>query len=110
MRICQPGRDSAGGLFYSPTSMIDRLPLIILAGSDRQAGPVPAGLRPEQVLRGCKGAHRLPSGRPLVAELIGRYRGSGRFADPIVVGPEHVYRGLIDCEVVHVEGNLADTL
>ena len=25
-------------------------------------------------------------------------------------GPEHVYRGLVDCEVVHVEGNLAATL
>src|SRR5690242_5229839 len=90
--------------------MADRLPLIILAGSDRRAGPVPAGLRSEQVLRGCKGAHRLLSGRPLLAELVDRYRQSGRFADPIVVGPEHVYRGLVDCEVVDVEGNLAATL
>ncbi len=90
--------------------MADRLPLIILAGSDRRAGPVPAGLRPEQVLRGCKGAHRLPSGRPLVAELVDRYRRSERFADPIVVGPVHVYRELLDCELVHVEGNLAATL
>ncbi len=89
---------------------LDRLPLIILAGSDRQSGPVPRGLRPEQVLRGCKGAHRLPSGRPLVAELVDRYRLSGRVADPIVVGPRHVYQGLVDCELVHVEGNLAATL
>jgi len=90
--------------------MTDRLPLIILAGSDQRAGPVPAGLPPEQVLRGCKGAHRLPTGRPLVAELVDRYRQSGRFADPIVVGPAHVYRGLLDCELIHVQGNLAATL
>jgi hypothetical protein len=90
--------------------MADGLPLIILAGSDRQPGPVPAGISPQQVLRGYKGAHRLPSSRPLVAELVDRYRQSGRFSDPIILGPEQVYRGLIDCELVHVEGNLAATL
>jgi hypothetical protein len=90
--------------------MADRLPLIILAGSDRRAGPVATGVRPEEMLRGCKGAHRLPSGRPLLAELVDRYRRSECFADPIVVGPLQVYRGLVDCELVHVEGNLAATL
>src|SRR5437870_5269488 len=85
-----PTAISGGGLPCSAMAMADRLPLIILAGSDRQAGPVPAGLHPEQLLRGCKGAHRLPSGRPLIAELVDRYRHSGRFSEPIVIGPEHV--------------------
>ena len=90
----------------SHLAMTEGLPLIILAGSDQRPGPVPPGLSPEQVLRGFKGAHRLPSSRPLVAELVDRYRQIRRFADPIVLGPERVYRGLIDCELVHVEGNL----
>jgi hypothetical protein len=86
------------------------LPLLILANSDRQAGPVPRGLRPEDMLRGFKGAHRLASGRCLAAELVERYRQSGRFADPILIGPRHVYQGEVDCEIVHVEGNLPETL
>jgi len=62
------------------------------------------------MLRGCKGAQRLPTGRPLLAELIDRYRQSGRFTDPLIFGPAPVYRGLIDGELVPVEGNLAATL
>lgn len=90
--------------------MSQPLPLIILANSDRQAGPVPRGLRAEDMLRGFKGAHRLASGRLLAAELVERYRQSGRFAEPILVGPRQVYEGHVDCEIVHVEGNLPETL
>jgi hypothetical protein len=86
------------------------LPLLILAGSDQRPGPLPEGFTAADVLSGFKGALPLPGGRCLVAELVERFRDSRRFADPLVIGPRSVYAGLVDCEVVDVEGSLADTL
>lgn len=86
------------------------MPLLILAGSDRRPGPVPANLSAEQMLRGTKGALPLPWGKCLVAELIERFRGSGCFADPLLVGPRDVYGELVDCEIIDVSGTLAATL
>ncbi len=90
--------------------MKQTFPLLILAGSDQRTGPVPRNLDATQMLSGYKGALPLPGGRPLVAELIDRYRRSGRFTDPVLIGPRSVYRDLVDCEIVDVEGSLADTL
>jgi hypothetical protein len=86
------------------------VPLVILANSDSQAGPVPKGLEPAEMLRGFKGVHRLRSGKTLAGELVDRFRSSGRFADPILLGPLRVYRDVVDCEIVDVQGNLPATL
>lgn len=90
-------------------SMSARIPVLVLAGSDDRPAPVPSGLRPDDMLTGFKGAMPLPWGRCLAAELVERLRCSGRFADPIVIGPRHVYEELVDCEVVDAAGNLALT-
>lgn len=91
--------------------MSDLLPLIILAGSDRRRGSVPRGMHAGDMLRGCKGALPLANGKVLVGELIDRVEQSGRFRQPILIGPARVYQDLeLGCEIVDVEGNFADTL
>jgi hypothetical protein len=90
--------------------MAERLPIIVLAGSDPEPGPVPKGLHAEEMLTGYKGACRLPGGGSLVAELIDRIRLSERFEQPIVVGPRRVFEHEVDCEIVDVDGPLVSTL
>ena len=80
--------------------MAPSFPILILAGSDQRAGPVPPGLRGAEMLSGFKGALPLPSGVSLVAELVSRLRQAQRFADPLLIGPRSVYAKLVDCEVV----------
>ena len=90
--------------------MPKRLPILILAGSDPQPGPAPAELAQDDMLSGFKAVHRLPSGVPLISELINRLNTSGRFEQPILIGPRRVYEGIVNCEIVDVEGSLATTL
>lgn len=88
----------------------ERIPILILAGSDRRPGRVGPGLTSDAMLSGYKGALLLRNGRCLAAELVARLRATERFADPILFGPRHVFEHLVDCETVHVEGSLANTL
>src|SRR5438105_5690896 len=90
--------------------MPEAMPILILAGSDQRPGPVPQDLQPDDMLSGFKGAIRLPWGRSLAAELVDRVRATGRFQDPLLVGPKTVYAGLVDCEIIDVEGTLTATL
>lgn len=90
--------------------MTHPIPLFILGGSDTRRGPLHQELSAEEVLSGFKGALPLPTGRCLAAELIDRYRQTGRFRDPILLGPRETYRDLVDCEIVDVRGPLATTL
>lgn len=62
------------------------------------------------MLSGFKGALVLESGRCLAAELVDRLRASGRFSEPILLGPQSVYTPRVDCEVVDVNGPLSATL
>ncbi len=91
--------------------MAEPLPLVILAGSDRRRGSVPPGMQAADMLVGYKGAFRLPGGRPLVAEVIERFLSSGRFEQPILIGPSRIYSELeLPCQVVDSEGPLSSTL
>ncbi len=90
--------------------MPTRLPLIVLAGSDPYSTPVPRGLNPEDMLTGYKGSHRLPWGRCLAGELVERMKESGRFEDPILIGPRRVYEGQVNCKIEDVDGNFMTTL
>tara|TARA_B100000315_G_scaffold258949_1_gene312905 strand:+ start:2325 stop:3248 length:924 start_codon:yes stop_codon:yes gene_type:complete len=90
--------------------MSEKLPIIILAGSDPQPGPTPADFTQNDMLSGFKAMCKLPSGVPLIRELIERFNASGRFKQPIIIGPRRVYERILNCEIVDVEGNLATTL
>lgn len=90
--------------------MNELLPIIILGGSDRYPKTIPKGLSANDMLSGFKGTVRLPSGRCIAGELVARIRESGRFLEPILIGPSDAYEGLLDCEVVDVRGNLLATI
>lgn len=90
--------------------MSELLPLIILAGGTplgSNARGVPAG----ETLVGIKGALRLPSGRMLVDEVARRFIASGRFQQPILIGPRDAYAELVgEYEIADVAGSLAASL
>ena len=90
--------------------MSELLPIIILAGGNDRLETVPDGLTAADVLRGFKGAVRLPSGRCIADELVQRVRESGRFEAPVLVGPRRVYGDLVDCEIVDTSGDLLSTI
>jgi len=90
--------------------MKDPLPIIIFGGSDAHRDTIPEGFTAEDMLSGVKGAVQLPSGRCIAGELVQRIRESGRFKDPILIGPRDAYEGLLDCEIVDVQGNLLATI
>lgn len=90
--------------------MPDQIPIMILGGSDSKPGPVPEELEHAQMLRGYKGAIALPNGNCIAQELVKRIRLTNLFQDPVLLGPQSVYQNLVDCRVVDVDGNLAETL
>ncbi len=90
--------------------MFERLPLIILAGSDKRRGAVPDDLHADEMLGGPKGHKPLRSGRCLVEELVHRAQESECFSDIVVVGPRQQYDGKISCDLIDVEGSLVRTL
>lgn len=63
------------------------------------------------MLAGFKGMLPLPGGKVLVGELIEQFVRSGRFRDPVLVGPASVYAGASPiCEIVDCDGSIAETL
>ena len=90
--------------------MSERLPIIVLAGSDSRPGHIPDGMQRDSMLTGPKGTLRLRNGRYLVAELVARIRASRCFDEPLLLGPRDRYDGKVDCEIIHVEGALVHTL
>ena len=65
----------------------------------------------DDMLVGFKGLLPLPGGNVLVGELIDRYLRSGRFRDPVLVGPARVYdTAALQCEIVDCDGSIAETL
>ncbi|NIP86069.1 MAG: hypothetical protein GTO03_11080 [Planctomycetales bacterium] len=90
--------------------MSDRLPIIILGGSDQRPSTVPQQLASTDMLTGFKGATPLPWGRTLAAELIRRVQATKRFLDPVLIGPRQVYQDSLDAQVVHAQGSLVVTI
>lgn len=90
--------------------MTERLPIIVLAGSDSRPGAVPAGMQPDDMVTGPKGTIELQTGNCLAAELMDRIGASDCFAEPLLVGPKRWYHGKVDGEIVDVEGTLVQTL
>lgn len=87
------------------------LPILILAGGDTVRTAPPPGLRSGDMLRGYKGALPLPNGKVLVQELIDRLQASGRFREPVLIGPTSIYGPLsLGCRIVDVHGSLERTL
>ena len=90
--------------------MSDLLPIIILAGGNDRVETIPDGFTADDLLRGFKGAVKLPSGRCIAGELVERIRESARFEGPILVGPRRIYHDLVDCEIWDTTGDLLATV
>lgn len=71
-----------------------RIPIVILAGSDRRPAVLPESGRDKHPLAGYKGAEVQIGGRPLIAALVERIAESGEFDPLYVVGPARAYERL----------------
>lgn len=89
----------------------DKAPLIILGGRDRKSTVLPEKGRDKHVLRGYKAVEFEIGGRPLILEVIDRFRASGAF-DPIyVAGPRSVYQPLDGgLECIDTDGSFGENL
>lgn len=86
----------------------ERIPGVILAGSDRRPATLPESGRDAHPLVGYKGVRVQIGGRPLIATLVERMRATGEF-DPIyVVGPAAAYDCVRDLtRLIDSDGTLA---
>jgi hypothetical protein len=81
-----------------------KIPIVILAGSDRRPGDLPSTVRDKHPLSGYKGVDVHIGGRTLIEVLIERLERSERFLPIYVAGPSSVLRPvrgrgkLIDCD------------
>ncbi len=89
---------------------LDEVPIVILAGSDRRPGPVPAGGEGFHFVVGYKGAEIRVDDRPLIAVLVERLRSSGAFSEVWVAGPQSVYADIVDAPIVDTDGTVAENL
>jgi hypothetical protein len=89
----------------------DRIPIVILGGSDRRATELPAEGRDKHPLVGYKGVEIQFEGRPLIEEIMRRLDRSGRFAPIQVAGPARVYRDCIaDDSIIDTNGTFGHNI
>lgn len=87
------------------------IPLLLLAGRDREGTRLPEGGEDKRVLRGYKASRLEINGRPLIAELIERLRRTGAFGPIWVAGPSHLYEDVLeDVHLVDTDGGFGDNL
>ncbi|NIM01004.1 MAG: hypothetical protein GTN89_08885 [Acidobacteria bacterium] len=85
---------------------MNKIPIIILAGSDGRPGQLPEGVDEVHSLSGLKGADLRIDGIPLVNNVIQRIRASESFGPVYLAGPARVYRSI--CPEVDLVDTNAD--
>lgn len=70
----------------------DRIPIIVLGGSDRRTAELPDSGRDKHPISGCKGADILIDGRPMVESVVRRLDACGCFGPVYLAGPSQAYR------------------
>ncbi len=73
---------------------VNKIPIIILAGSDGRPSQLPEGVDEVHSLAGLKGADLKINGVPLVKHVVERIRASDSFGPVYVAGPARVYRSI----------------
>lgn len=87
------------------------LPLIVLAGSDGQAGHLPEAGRSLTAIAGYKGRTLSVDGRPLVTVVGERFASSGAFGPIVVAGPARVYGSVVgDGHLVDTDGTFGENI
>ncbi len=88
-----------------------KIPLVILAGSDRRPTTLPDEGRDKHPLSGFKGVDIRIDGRPLVETVVDRLERSGRFAPIYLVGPEWAYRNVrTSAKVIDADGTFGQNI
>lgn len=87
-----------------------RVPIVILGGSDRRAGPLPESAAERHALAGYKGASIRIGERPLVECIIDRIADSGHFGSIFIAGPARIYRDSSRARVIDTDGSFADNI
>jgi hypothetical protein len=88
-----------------------RLPLIIMAGSDREPAVLPPSGRGKHSLVGHKAIDVQIRGRPLISVLIERLMATRKFAPIFVAGPRRVYAGAVgEAIIIDTDAAVADNL
>lgn len=89
----------------------DRIPLVVLGGSDRTAAVMPSGGGDQHPLTGYKGADIRIDGRSLVELVLDGVLASGCFAPVWVAGPRRAYNGLRGpAELIDTDGSFGDNI
>lgn len=84
-----------------------RIPLVILAGSDRRAGRLPPAGSAHHPLAALKGVDLTLGGAPLVARVIERWRAVPEVGPIWVAGPAEPHRDVGADQVIDTDGTLA---
>jgi hypothetical protein len=100
------GFDSGG----IAVDMHSKIPIVILAGSDRRAGAVPSGAEDFHFIVAYKGAELRVGNRLLIQELLDRVRDSDAFGEIYVAGPKRVFESLVDCQIIDTDGTVGDNV
>jgi len=91
------GRDFGGG-----STRVERIPLIILGGSDGKAADLPEAGSDKHPLAAYKGVAIRIGDRPLLEVVLDGIEDSGKFGPVFLAGPSRVY-GEIRSSVVRIE-------
>jgi hypothetical protein len=88
-----------------------KIPVIVLGGSDRKSTELPASGKNHHPLSGCKGRDILIAGCPMVQVIVDRLGKSGCF-DPIyLAGPADVYRPLnVNATLIDTDGTFGGNI
>lgn len=90
---------------------VDRIPLVILAGSDREPAQLPHSGAGKHPLRGPKALQIELGGQPLIDHLIERLRQLDAFEPIFVAGPDASYgRVRQGAEVIDTDGSFGENL
>ncbi len=87
-----------------------KIPIVILAGSDKREGAVPSGAEDFHFIVAYKGAELRVGDRFLIQELLDRVRDSEAFGEVYVAGPKHVFDSLVDCRIIDTDGTVGDNV
>lgn len=87
-----------------------RIPIVILAGSDRRAVELPADGRDAHPLSGYKGVDIRIGDGTLLEAVIQRLRASDRFSQIHVLGPASVFGFLDSVSLINADGSFGDNV
>ena len=89
----------------------ERIPIVILGGSDGRPSELPEEAVEAHSLSGTKGADIVIEGQPLICNVVQRIERSGAFGPIFLAGPARVYRALVpDLELIDTDADFGTNI